>query len=243
MAISERSRGARLDGLIVTGAEPVAESLTDEPYWQALTRVTDWAENNTASTVFSCLAAHAAVLHLDGIARCRLTPKRFGLFESVTVSADGLLDGAPSRMRMPHSRWNDLPEGELRSHGYSIVSRSNEAGVEIFTKRWASHFVFLQGHPEYDGDTLAREFRRDLRLFLEGSRKDAPLLPSEYFDDATEDAMAQFRQHAVQSRDIAVWNAFPQTWTVRPSLMQAWQATSHQLFSNWLDLVAETTPA
>ena len=34
--------------------------------WRMLT---DWAETDTISTVFSCLAAHAAVLHLDGIAR------------------------------------------------------------------------------------------------------------------------------------------------------------------------------
>ena len=239
----EALEGARLDALIVTGAEPVAESLTDEPYWGALTRVIDWAEHNTASTIFSCLAAHAAVLHLDGIARRPLTSKRFGLFECVKVSAGGLLDGAPPRMRMPHSRWNDLAEGELRSHGYTIASRSIEAGVDTFTKQWASLFVYLQGHPEYEGDTLAREFRRDLRLFLEGSRKDAPLIPTEYFDAATEDSMARFRQRAVQSRDIAIWDAFPRTWTVRPAPLQAWQATSHQLFSNWLSLVAETTPA
>ncbi len=234
---------ARLDGLIVTGAEPVAEALTGEPYWPALTQVIDWAEHNTASTIFSCLAAHAAVLHLDGIARHRLTPKRFGLFESVKVSADGLLDGGPSRIRMPHSRWNDLAEGELRSHGYTIASHSKEAGVDIFTKQWASHFVFFQGHPEYDRDTLAREFRRDMRRFLEGGRQDAPLLPTEYFDAASEDAMAQFRQRAVRCRDTAIWDAFPQSWSVIPALLQTWQATSHQLFSNWLTLVAETTPA
>ena len=233
--------GARLDGLIVTGAEPAAESLTEEPYWQALTRVIDWAEHNTASTVFSCLAAHAAVLHLDGIARRRLTPKRFGLFECVKVSANTLFDGAPSRMRMPHSRWNDLAEGDLRSHGYSIASRSMEAGIDAFTKPWASLFVFLQGHPEYDADTLGREFRRDMRRFLEGGREDAPLLPTEYFDEPTEELMARFRHQALRNRDVAIWDAFPKAWTVRSALLQAWQATSHQLFGNWLNLVAETS--
>src|SRR5581483_394092 len=60
-------RGHRLDGLIVTGCEPRAERLTDEPYWNSLADVVDWAEHNTISTIWSCLAAHAAVLHLDGI--------------------------------------------------------------------------------------------------------------------------------------------------------------------------------
>ena len=51
-----------LDGLIVTATEPPAPRLQDEPYWPALTQLVDWARENTASTVWSCLAAHAALL-------------------------------------------------------------------------------------------------------------------------------------------------------------------------------------
>src|SRR6516165_8889898 len=53
-----------VDGLIVTGAEPQTPELAHEPYWPALTRLIDWAEDNTISTIWSCLAAHAAVLHI-----------------------------------------------------------------------------------------------------------------------------------------------------------------------------------
>src|SRR5580658_5995086 len=52
-----------LDGLIVTGTEPRAKDLRDEPYWKTLSQVVDWARDNTTSTIWSCLAAHAAVLH------------------------------------------------------------------------------------------------------------------------------------------------------------------------------------
>ncbi len=75
-----------LDGLIVTGMEPRATNLMDEPHWASMTRLIDWAERNTCSTVWSCLAAHAAVLHTDGIERRRLSEKRFGLFECDRVS-------------------------------------------------------------------------------------------------------------------------------------------------------------
>src|SRR5215510_819232 len=67
---------SHLDGLIITGAEPQAADLRDEPYWQSLTRVLEWAEGHTYSTILSCLAAHAAVLHLDGIARSPIPDKR-----------------------------------------------------------------------------------------------------------------------------------------------------------------------
>src|SRR5271168_4428459 len=70
-----------LDGLIVTGAEPRAKNLKDEPYWDTLSAVVDWARDHTASTIWSCLAAHAAVLHTDGIVRQALTEKQFGVFD------------------------------------------------------------------------------------------------------------------------------------------------------------------
>src|SRR5271155_5081748 len=54
-----------LDGLIVTGREPLTLNLKDEPYWRSFTEVLEWAKNNTHSTVCSCLAAHAAILHMD----------------------------------------------------------------------------------------------------------------------------------------------------------------------------------
>ena len=70
-----------LDGLIVTGTEPRAANMKDEPYWPALSALVDWARENTASTIWSCLAAHAAVLHSDGIVRHRLPQKQFGVFD------------------------------------------------------------------------------------------------------------------------------------------------------------------
>ena len=230
---------ARLDGLIVTGAEPLAASLTDEPYWGALTRVVDWAEHNTASTLWSCLAAHAAVLHLDGIARHRLPEKRFGLFDCVKVSPDGLLDGAPSRMRVPHSRWNDLAERELTAHGYRIESRSLEAGIDTFTKQWASLFVFQQGHPEYDGDTLFREYRRDAHRYLKGERDDLPSMPCHYFEPRTERAAALFADRATRERSIATWDRFPRDWGCRTELIGLWQASASQFYRNWLSHIAD----
>src|ERR1700750_2662255 len=56
---------SRLEGLIITGAEPKAATLPEEPVWPLLTRLVNWAADNTVSTIFSCLAAHVAVQYLD----------------------------------------------------------------------------------------------------------------------------------------------------------------------------------
>jgi homoserine O-succinyltransferase len=174
--------GRSLDGLIVTGTEPLAANLRDEPYWADMARLLDWAEQNTISAVWSCLAAHAAVLHLDRIHRCRLSKKRFGIFKCVRVGEHFLNAGALERLDVPHSRWNDLCEDELKAAGYEILTRIDEAGVDAFVKQGKSLFVFLQGHPEYDADTLLREYRRDVKRFLRRESAVPPSLPNGYAD-------------------------------------------------------------
>src|SRR5262249_34994245 len=162
-AMAERYRDiaelwdARLDGLIVTGTEPRAANLADEPYWESLSTLVDWAREHTSSTIWSCLAAHAAVLHADGIARRTLKEKRSGVFDCHRAMAHPMTEHFPLPLWVPHSRYNDLPERALAASGYSILTRSETAGVDAFAKLDGSFFLFFQGHPEYDADTLLRE--------------------------------------------------------------------------------------
>ena len=113
-----------LDALIVTGCEPRAGRLPDEPYWERLAALVDWAEHNTISTIWSCLAAHAAVLHLDGVERHRLGQKCSGVFACRVVGDAPLLSGVRSPLRVSHSRWNELKSRELISHGYQVLTLS-----------------------------------------------------------------------------------------------------------------------
>src|ERR1700722_2540466 len=53
-----------LDALIVTGTEPQATALPDEPIWGSLTKLVDWAGDQAIPTIWSCLAGPAALLHL-----------------------------------------------------------------------------------------------------------------------------------------------------------------------------------
>jgi len=111
----------KIDGLIVTGAEPSAATLPEEPFWQELTGIIDWAEANTRSTIWSCLAAHAAVLHLDGIERQRLNAKCSGVFDCAKIDDHWLTENVPSPLKVSHSRLNALrkvshrPSTEIRN--------------------------------------------------------------------------------------------------------------------------------
>jgi homoserine O-succinyltransferase len=225
---------SRLDGLIVTGTEPRAAKLEDEPYWPALTKLIDWAEDHTISTVWSCLAAHAAVLHLDAIERRPLPRKLSGVFECVRSADHGIIIDVPGRWSMPHSRYNGVPEELLVQHNYQILARSAETGADLFIKEMNSLLVFFQGHPEYEPDTLLREYRRDTGRFLVGERYDYPEMPSGYFDLDAVAALTTFRELALTDRNPDLVARFP-TASVEGKLSCGWRQPAVRIYSNWLE--------
>jgi homoserine O-succinyltransferase len=229
-------RHAELDGLIVTGTEPKAANLADEPYWPAFTQLVDWAARNTISTVWSCLAAHAAVLHLDGIARVPLREKCIGVFACDTLAEHPLTQDLPSRPAVPHARWNALPQEALVANGYQVLTRSPAAGVDTFVRQNFGLFLFFQGHPEYGAGALLSEFRRDVGRFLKGERDRYPAMPQHYFDAATEAALAAFRQRAEQERSEDLLAAFPVP--PNPALVASWQPFAVTIYRNWLSALS-----
>jgi homoserine O-succinyltransferase/O-acetyltransferase len=229
-----------IDGLIVTGAEPVAEALAEEPYWRELTELIDWAKSNTRSTIWSCLAAHAAVLHLDGIERHRLPMKCSGVYDCVRVTDHWLTRGAPQPLKVSHSRLNELRESELSDCGYQILTRSEDAGVDIFARQLQSRFIFLQGHPEYDALSLQREYMRDIARFLSGERVDFPHIPARYFDAETEQILARFESRAKAEREPTLAAELPGL-TLRSDVAAGIAATV--VFRNWVGFLAKNVKA
>jgi homoserine O-succinyltransferase/O-acetyltransferase len=222
-----------LDALIVTGTEPRAAALPDEPYWPALAELIDWAEHNTISTIWSCLAAHAAVLQLDGVERQALADKCFGIFDCAKVGDHPLMAGVPDSIPVPHSRWNGLRESELALRGYDILTRSARAGVDSFAKEGRSLFVFFQGHPEYDAASLLGEYRRDVGRFLRGERETFPAMPKNYFDAATAGLLAAFRARARLDRREELLADFPLA-AAESGLATIWRPSAARIYRNWL---------
>lgn len=233
----EHLMASRPDALIVTGLEPKAASLIDEPYWQRLADLLIWAQGHTASSIWSCLAAHAAVQQLDGIMRRRLNEKRFGVFEHDLLDGHPLLAGIASPLSLPHSRWNELPVEELRAAGYTILSWASETGADVFVKRTQSLLVFLQGHPEYEPTTLLKEYRRDVGRYLRGQQERYPLKPRGYFSAAAATQLEAFEREARARRAEDALANFP---TLEPGdyLGDRWGAAATKLYRNWLSHVA-----
>lgn len=231
---------ANLDGLIVTGTEPKQSYLRNEPYWADLARLFDWIAERGPSTIFSCLAAHAAVLHYDGIERRRLDSKRFGLFTHSATTQHILTQHLPAAAKVPHSRWNEVSAAALSGHGYQVLTESREAGADLFAKQARKPLVFFQGHPEYDARTLFREYRRDVQRYLTGEYAVYPLLPENYFNAAECKQLAKFQERATRSRDIALMQSFPIS---TPAITETKDvAPAPKIYRQWLSLIGDVAP-
>jgi homoserine O-succinyltransferase/O-acetyltransferase len=235
-SIVESLWNTQLDGLIVTGREPLTPNLADEPYWESFTKVVDWARNNTYSAVWSCLAAHAAVLYMDGVGRVRNGHKYCGIFDCALLYDHPLMANVPFRFKLPHSRWNGLPEDQLRARGYRILSRAEDAGADTFIKQFKSLFVFFQGHPEYEPNTLLLEYRRDVGRYLRGETEKYPLMPRGYFSEETQMALTALqRESALRAREELLAEVTGVLEQV--GIQKSWGETAKSIYRNWLQYI------
>ncbi len=189
------------DLLIVTGTEPSRAALPEEPFWDELITLLDLAEQASIPVLLSCLAAHAALLHWDGIVRRRLPAKLSGVFAHRTAARHPLLAGAPTVLHVPHSRTNDVDPAALEAAGYVILSRGEATGADMFVHPRGGGVLCLQGHPEYDPDTLLREHRRDVHRYLRGELPRLPDLPRNVVDARTGSELAILASRVGSGRD------------------------------------------
>jgi len=231
--------GRDLDGIIVTGTEPRARSLEEEPYWGELGKVIDWAKDHTISSAWSCLAVHGAVLYMDRIDRRQLGSKRIGIFEHTKVLDHPLMQKIPGQLRIPHARWNEISEEALAQNGYNVLTRSVDAGVDMFVKQQKnSLFVFFQGHPEYDTHSLLGEYRRDVGRFLRHEMEFYPTMPKGYFDDHAEQLLTTFQKRALLNRCGELLASFP-TERVAANLKNSWHALAKCIYRNWIQYISD----
>lgn len=226
------------DALIVTGSEPRSSALEAEPYWSRTVELLEWTQERATPSIWSCLAAHAAVQALDGIRRQRLTQKRFGVFTHRTASEHPLLSGVGDALLTPHSRWNELPVEALSDAGYTLGSVSAESGADCFLREGPGTLLCFQGHPEYDGATLLLEYRRDVGRFLRAEQEAWPTLPHDYFSPAALARLDEFRARAESARDPALFAEFP-TQVLSAGLTARWRPGAVRIYRNWLDRITE----
>lgn len=171
-------KGQRFDGLIITGAPVEQMPFEEVDYWSELCQVFEWSKTNVYSTFHICWGAQAGLYYHYGIPKYDLPEKMFGIFpHTVEQPFHQLLRGFDELFYVPHSRHTEVRAEDILKHPeLEILTRSEESGVHIVTDRSGRQF-FVTGHSEYDRDTLAAEYFRDLE-------KGLPIhIPAHYFED------------------------------------------------------------
>jgi len=186
-------RDRRYDGMIITGAPVENMEFEDVDYWGELCEIMEWTTHNVHSTLHICWGAQAGLFYHYGIKKYPLGPKLSGVFRHTVLKPQSpFFRGFDDVFYMPHSRYTGVLTSDVVAvPELELLSTSDEAGV-FAVKSADNHRVFITGHPEYDADTLALEYFRDIQ-------KGLPVeLPKNYFpgDDPTAQPFVNWRAHA-----------------------------------------------
>ena len=174
----DRVRNRKFDGMIITGA-PVENLEFDQvDSWEELCEIMTWTKTHVHATLHICWGAQAGLYFHHGIEKRTLSKKLFGVYEHrVLKPSSPLFRGFDDVFQAPHSRYTEVwKEDILNAPGLELIAESDEAGV-FAVKTEDSRQFFIMGHPEYDPDTLEREYRRDLDRGLDIA------VPKHYFPD------------------------------------------------------------
>jgi homoserine O-succinyltransferase len=231
-------RESGLDALIITGANVANPKLEDEAFWEPLMEVVDWAWDNVASTLCSCLATHAVLKHFYDIDRQPLPKKRWGVYSHrVNGTQHPLIRDINTRFDVPHSRYNDISRAQLEAAGLTILAESVEGGVHMAASPDQFRVFYMQGHPEYDANSLLKEYRRELHRYASGERNTPPPLPEHYFFGEAASIALSALDAATRTRETG--EAFADTLETDVGTMidNTWGDTAKAIVNNWLGLV------
>lgn len=178
------------DGMIITGAPLDYTPFEEVAYWDEVCKIMDWSRTHVHCTLHMCWAAFAGLYHHYGVQRIDLSEKLSGVYEHTVIKKNSpLFRGFDDIFYAPQSRAMTLTEESLNGiKGIELLAVSKEAGPTILKTEDSRQF-FLTGHPEYDADTLAKEYFRDLDKGMN------PKIPCNYFpdDDPNKEPVVRWR--------------------------------------------------
>ena len=229
----EKFQNRQYDGLIISGANPSQQDMTKEHFWKPLIEVFEWAEANTSSILCSCLATHAIMKAKYGIERQMRDEKAWGIFKhQLGEQNHPLTQGLENGFDGPHSHYYDFPIKEIESTDLQILASNDYAGIYLAASKNGG-LVLFQGHPEYSKNSLLKEYQREIINFVSGKRENYPVLPNNYFSDATSEELDELRKNLLSNpREISLNDE------IISDIDFNWQSAGEIIYSNWLESLA-----
>jgi homoserine O-succinyltransferase len=193
-------RDDRYDGMIITGAPVELLDYEKVDYWDEICSIMEWSKTHVFSTLYICWGAQAGLYYHYGIPKYTLDHKMFGVFpHRAEVSNCQLLRGFDDIFYVPHSRHTEVRREDIeRIPQLEILTVSDIAGVHIVANKNGRQY-FITGHSEYDRDTLANEYRRDVEKGLDIQ------IPYNYFPGDNPDNVPVFSWRCTANLMFSNW--------------------------------------
>ncbi len=186
-------RNETFDGMVITGAPVEHLEFSEVEYWQELCEIMEWTKTHVQSTFHICWGAQAGLYYHYGIKKYPLDKKLFGVFpHTVDYKKSILFRGFDDVFMVPQSRHTTVKTEDIKAvKELKILSSSKEGGVYAVSTKGGRQ-IFITGHSEYDSDTLANEYLRDVK---EGKPIE---IPKNYFpeDNPKKAPLVSWRSHA-----------------------------------------------
>lgn len=183
----DQIKDKKYDGMIITGAPVENMEFNQVDYWAELCEIMEWTKTHVHSTLHICWGAQAGLFYHYGIPKRSLNQKLFGVYEHKVLKPNSpWFRGFDDVFYAPNSRYTEVWESDIRAvEDLEMMAAGDESGV-FAVKSTDSRRFFILGHPEYDPDTLAREYFRDVdkgldiavpaNYFPEDDPKNAPIV-------------------------------------------------------------------
>jgi homoserine O-succinyltransferase len=79
-----------------------------------------------------------------------------------------------------------------------------------------------------------KEYRRDIRRFLNRERETYPSMPRGYFDAAATELLTKFHEKALSHPSEEVMAMFPES-AIAGGLQNTWRSSATCVYNNWLE--------
>ncbi len=234
----ETLKTAGLDALIVTGAnEETNPHVSDIDTWHPLKELLEWAYDNVASTICSCLASHGLMTYYHGQKPSWRDTKKWGVFShKVTQRDHPLIRGMNTRLDVPHSRFSEISRSQYDKAGMNVLIETGTQDVHLAVSPDGFRQICLQGHPEYDTSSLMKEYKRDVGWYQTGQMAHYPPLPANYFNDEIIHIL-----DGVKEKILAGEKAdFPEE-EITALLDNTWADSARSFIAGWIGHVYQTT--
>ena len=189
--VFDQIRDRHFDGMIITGAPLDYVKYEDTVYWKEVCEIMEWTKTHVHCTFHLCWGAYAGLYYHHGIEKKDLDRKLFGVFpHKMRKSTSPLFRGFNDIFMAPHSRATDVNLEDVEAVPDLEVLAVTEDGSLAIAKSRDSRQFFVTCHAEYDHNTLALEYFRDMEKGL--TTVD---LPVNYFpdDDPAKEPLVSWR--------------------------------------------------